>query len=171
MSRPEGAVRWYRGVLFSVGVIAVAGFGALSLGAAAAESASSELQPRLVAETQETGSIGEPAAAPDGPVAEDQRAHELFLDGMEKLAAGRTEWAQRTFESVIARFPGSQAATRARRELGAIYRNGASPQAAGPDTGKAGSAPQEQSALPIGATPGVGAGVAAQRIHPDHAAQ
>jgi hypothetical protein len=52
MSRPEGAVRWYRVVLFSSRVIAGAGFAALSLPAAAAENAFSELQPRLVAETQ-----------------------------------------------------------------------------------------------------------------------
>jgi peptidoglycan-associated lipoprotein len=153
MSRPEGAVRWYRGVQLKVGVIAVAGFAALSLAAAAAESGSSELQPRLVAETQEAGSMGEPAAAADDSGPEDQRARELFLDGMEKLAAGRTEWAQRTFESVIARFPGSQAAARARRELGAIYRSGAAPQVAGPDTGKADPAVQGHQAQPIGANP------------------
>src|SRR5262245_16547582 len=157
MSRPEGVVRRYRGVLFSVGVIAV-GCAGSCLAAAAAENASSELQPRLGAEAaQATGSIGEPAPPSDGLAADDQRAQELFLDGMEKLAAGRTEWAQRTFESVIARFPGSHAATRARRELGAIYGNSASSQAARPDPGKAALAPQEQSALPeqqpIGATP------------------
>jgi peptidoglycan-associated lipoprotein len=153
MSRPEGVVRWYRRVLFNVGVITVTSIAALRLTAAAAESGSSELEPRLVAETQETSSIDESAATPDDSGPEDQRAHELFLDGMEKLAAGRTEWAQRTFESVIARFPGSQAAMLARRELGSIYRNGAVSQEARPDTGRIDPPSQAQTAQPIGASP------------------
>jgi peptidoglycan-associated lipoprotein len=153
MSRPVGAVRWYRVVLLNVGVIAAAGCTALSLAAAAAESGSSELQPRLVAETQKPGSIGEPATIPDDLGPEDLRAHELYLDGMEKLAAGRIEWAQRTLESVIARFPGSVAAARARHELGAIYRNGTDPQIAAPDTGEAGLSAQAPAPQPIGANP------------------
>lgn len=47
-----------------------------------------------------------------------ERAEELYLDGIEKLQAGRRAWARRTFESVIARYPRTTAAVRARRKLG-----------------------------------------------------
>jgi outer membrane protein OmpA-like peptidoglycan-associated protein len=56
----------------------------------------------------------------------EQRAHELYLDAMEKLDAGRDAWAQKTFETLIARFPQSTAASLARRQLGTLYRRGAS---------------------------------------------
>jgi len=51
-----------------------------------------------------------------------ERAEELYLDGMEKLQAGRRAWARRTFESVIARYPRTPAAERARRKLGDLFR-------------------------------------------------
>ena len=41
----------------------------------------------------------------DGTYGPEQRAQELYLDGMDKLGGGHREWAQETFESVIARFP------------------------------------------------------------------
>lgn len=50
-----------------------------------------------------------------------ERAEELYLDGMEKLQAGRRTWAQRTFESLISRYPKTPAADRARRKLGDLY--------------------------------------------------
>lgn len=50
-----------------------------------------------------------------------ERAEELYLDGMEKLQAGRREWARRTFENLIARYPQTPAADRARRQLGDLY--------------------------------------------------
>lgn len=50
-----------------------------------------------------------------------ERAEELYLDGMEKLQAGRRAWAQRTFESLISRYPKTPAADRARRKLGDLY--------------------------------------------------
>jgi outer membrane protein OmpA-like peptidoglycan-associated protein len=54
----------------------------------------------------------------------EQRAQELYLDAMEKLDAGRDEWAQKTFEDLVARFPQSTAAALARRQLGALYQRG-----------------------------------------------
>jgi len=50
-----------------------------------------------------------------------ERAEELYLDGMEKLQAGRRAWARRTFENLIARYPQTAAADRARRQLGDLY--------------------------------------------------
>ncbi len=50
----------------------------------------------------------------------EQRAQELYLDGMEKLDAGHAEWARKTFDSLLARFPDSAAADLARRQLGAL---------------------------------------------------
>lgn len=50
-----------------------------------------------------------------------ERAEELYLDGMEKLQAGRREWARRTFQSLIDRYPQTPAAKRARRRLGDLY--------------------------------------------------
>ncbi len=61
----------------------------------------------------------------------EQRAQELYLDAMEKLDAGRDAWAQKTFEMLIARFPQSTAAGLARRQLGMLYRRGASKTALG----------------------------------------
>jgi len=56
-----------------------------------------------------------------------ERAEELYLDGMEKLQAGRRAWAQRTFESLISRYPKTSAADRARRKLGDLYGDAARP--------------------------------------------
>jgi peptidoglycan-associated lipoprotein len=56
-----------------------------------------------------------PSASPFyGP---DQRAEELYLDGVEKLAAGHADFARQTFESVISRYPATEAAEYARRDL------------------------------------------------------
>lgn len=51
-----------------------------------------------------------------------QRAQELYLDGLEKLEAGHLDFAQRTFEQLIALYPDSQAAGLARSELAGLYR-------------------------------------------------
>lgn len=48
----------------------------------------------------------------------EQRAAELYLDGVEKLAGGHPDYARQTFESVVARFPGTEAADSARQQLG-----------------------------------------------------
>jgi peptidoglycan-associated lipoprotein len=53
---------------------------------------------------------------------EDQRAEELYLDGVEKLEVGHRDFARQTFEQVIARYPASAAAANARRQLGELYR-------------------------------------------------
>jgi outer membrane protein OmpA-like peptidoglycan-associated protein len=58
----------------------------------------------------------------EGTFGPEQRAQELYKDGIEKLSGGHREWAQLTFESVVARFPDSAAAGLARRRLGELYR-------------------------------------------------
>jgi len=47
----------------------------------------------------------------------EQRAAELYLDGVEKLAGGHPDYARQTFESVVARFPGTEAADNAHEQL------------------------------------------------------
>jgi len=47
----------------------------------------------------------------------EQRASELYGDGLEKLEAGHSDFARTTFESVLARYPDTPAAERARRLL------------------------------------------------------
>jgi peptidoglycan-associated lipoprotein len=70
----------------------------------------------------------------EGTYGPEQRAQELYLDGIEKLSGGHRDIAQQMFESVIARFPDSAAAGLARRRLGELYRaigtNDGSPEAA-----------------------------------------
>ena len=48
---------------------------------------------------------------------------------MDKLGGGHREWAQETFETVIARFPDSAAAGLARQRLGDLYRGTSPPSA------------------------------------------
>ncbi len=55
----------------------------------------------------------------------EERAQELYLDGMEKLEAGHSDWARTTFEGLVARYPATTAATLARRQLGDLYRGDA----------------------------------------------
>lgn len=50
----------------------------------------------------------------------EQRAQELYLDGLEKLEAGHADWASRTFEDLIKRYPETSAASLARRRLGEL---------------------------------------------------
>lgn len=70
------------------------------------------------------------AAAATTYGAED-RARELYLDGVEKLAAGHRDSARQTFEQLIARYPTATVAEDARRQLGGLYRSDASDAAAG----------------------------------------
>ena len=53
----------------------------------------------------------------------EERAQELYLDGVEKLAAGHRDFARQTFEQLIARYPTAAVAKDARRQLGELYRN------------------------------------------------
>jgi len=55
----------------------------------------------------------------------EERAQELYLDGMEKLEAGHSDGARTTFEGLLARYPATAAATLARRQLGGLYRSDA----------------------------------------------
>lgn len=48
---------------------------------------------------------------------DEARAEELYIDGVEKLSAGHSAYARQTFESVIARYPSTDAAASARRQL------------------------------------------------------
>jgi peptidoglycan-associated lipoprotein len=68
-----------------------------------------------------------------GAYGSEQRAEELYLDGVEKLDAGHRDFARQTFEQLIARYPSTAAAANARRELGELYRDGASRTAAADD--------------------------------------
>jgi len=47
----------------------------------------------------------------------EQRASELYVDGLEKLEAGHPDFARATFESVLSKYPDTPAAERARRAL------------------------------------------------------
>jgi len=72
----------------------------------------------------------EPFAGRSGAAYNDaQRAQELYLDGVEKLSAGHTDFARETFSSVIARFPSTPAAADARRQLGKLDGRASAPQA------------------------------------------
>lgn len=73
------------------------------------------------------------AYATPGTYSTEQRAEELYLDGVEKLEAGHRDFARQTFEQLIARYPSTAAATSARRELGQLYRNDASHTATADD--------------------------------------
>ena len=56
---------------------------------------------------------------------------ELYLDGVEKLAAGHRDFARQTFEQLVARYPTASVAEDARRQLGELYRSGSSDAAIG----------------------------------------
>lgn len=159
MLRPESGVRGRRGAWLTAMLGAVGIFGSLNVAHAGPSHANpypgtglDASRTQAVAEARDQGSAGRPAGGLGDVDDQEQRAQELYLDGVEKLGAGRREWAQQTFESVIARFPNSAAATLARRELGSIYRGGATPLAATPQ------APAKAVALPAQAegTPEIG---------------
>jgi len=61
----------------------------------------------------------------------EERAQELYLDGVEKLAAGHRDFARQTFEQLVARYPTASVAEDARRQLGELYRSGSSDAAIG----------------------------------------
>ena len=58
----------------------------------------------------------------------EQRASELYVDGLEKLEAGHRDFARSTFESVLARYPDTPAAESARRALEGPVLNAHQPQ-------------------------------------------
>jgi peptidoglycan-associated lipoprotein len=62
-------------------------------------------------------------SAVSSPHGGEQRAEELYLDGLEKLAAGHSDFARETFESVVERYPATEAAEEARRQLSQIKSN------------------------------------------------
>jgi len=96
--------------------------------AAAPQHAAADLSAKLSAPApRHIGVPGERKLAGNesGAYGSEQRAQELYLDAMEKLDAGRDAWAQKTFETLIARFPQSTAAGLARRQLGTLYRRAA----------------------------------------------
>jgi len=119
---------------------------ALSLSAKRpAVAAATESAPQALAgERKLAGTFEEPF----GP---EQRAQELYLDGMEKLEAGRRAWAKTTFEDLIARFPDSTAAALARRQLGTLNRSGTAQAATVP------GARVETAAAPAGVAAAIGA--------------
>lgn len=62
--------------------------------------------------------VADPSAVrSSGQYGDDQRAEELYLDGVEKLAAGHGDYARETFQSVVTRYPSTEAATNARQRL------------------------------------------------------
>jgi outer membrane protein OmpA-like peptidoglycan-associated protein len=63
----------------------------------------------------------------------EQRAEELYLDGIEKLQAGHRDFARDTFEQLVARYPSSAAANDARRQLGELYHQDSHADANAPD--------------------------------------
>jgi outer membrane protein OmpA-like peptidoglycan-associated protein len=65
--------------------------------------------------------------APHAGYSGEQRAEELYLDGIEKLQAGHRDFARDTFEQLVARYPSSAAANDARRQLGELYHHDHSP--------------------------------------------
>lgn len=63
----------------------------------------------------------EPGAVPaSADYGNEQRADELYRDGLEKVAGGHSDFARETFESVIAHYPSTTAAENARRQLGSL---------------------------------------------------
>lgn len=70
------------------------------------------------------------ASNPSSGYTADQRAEELYLDGLEKLSAGHEDVARETFQSVIARYPTSGAAEQARRDLAELNAGSSSASAA-----------------------------------------
>jgi peptidoglycan-associated lipoprotein len=82
------------------------------------------------------------SGSPSSAFSNDQRAEELYTDGVEKLVAGHKAFARETFGSVIARYPSTDAARRAQQRLGELNGIGAAesdasraPMAPGPVTG------------------------------------
>lgn len=127
MFRPEGGSgRRRRAVLVGAVLLAVAGFDPLTAAHAFPSDPQPSAEPSTLPDTDrnETAAAAEDKERLAGDVAYglEQRAQELYLDGMEKLDGGHRDWARQTFETLIARFPDSTAAGLARRRLGELYR-------------------------------------------------
>ncbi len=142
MSRPEvGSDRRRSAVLVGALVLVLAGLGSLSAARAFPTQSPSPADDAGYAGTKRGSADpaideGSDRFSPEAEVTygPEQRAQELYLDGLEKLNGGHRDWAQQTFETVIARFPDSAAAGLARRRLGDLYRGtpaeSATPEAA-----------------------------------------
>lgn len=144
MLRPGGESGGHKGTLVRLvlAAFALSCANLTSLGAtqaAAAESGASGISQTVTGSVppEEEPKVAGNSAETYGP---EQRAHELYVDAVEKLDAGRAAWAQKTFETVIARFPQSHAAAQARVQLGILYRRGAT------EGGPAQTAPIESAA-------------------------
>jgi outer membrane protein OmpA-like peptidoglycan-associated protein len=119
------------GVLLSA--IAAAPATAQSNATAQSDSGGRALTPQSPAETGSidqqrgfvagAGGVNRIAGRRAGDYGPEQRAQELYLDALEKLEGGHDEWASRTFEDLIARYPGTSAASLARRRLGELRDN------------------------------------------------
>jgi outer membrane protein OmpA-like peptidoglycan-associated protein len=101
-----------------------------------------------VAAAQTAASTGSKSERDAGGTYEEQRAHELYLDATEKLDAGQPAWAEDAFETLIARFPNTAAATLARRQLDALYGG----EAVGA-TDKTAEVPPGKASISIGSSP------------------
>jgi outer membrane protein OmpA-like peptidoglycan-associated protein len=130
MVRPEGgSITGRVGLRAGVLLLAVAFHSVTPVHATAPAAAGPlDARDRAAASGQRLQRLAGGASEAYGP---EQRAQELYLDGMEKLDGGHGAWAQQTFETLIARFPETTAAALARRRLGELYRGGAMKPAAG----------------------------------------
>ena len=130
MSRPEvGSDRRRGATLVGVLLLAIAGLNSLSAAhafptqsATPRDDAGYADASRANSDTAMDEGWGVFLGDGEGTFGPEQRAQELYHDGLEKLDGGHRNWAQTTFESVIARFPDSAAAGLARRGLGDLYR-------------------------------------------------
>jgi peptidoglycan-associated lipoprotein len=154
MLRPVSKSRGHRGTLARLVLVAALALACADVAQAAALQASrltaepSAATPRRVAKGEHKLAGNESEAY--GP---EQRAQELYLDAMEKLDAGRDAWAQKTLETLIARFPQSTAAGLARRQLGTLHRRAAPPAAPAPHGSGKAFAPAVAATPPVGAGP------------------
>ncbi|MBI1649968.1 OmpA family protein [Hyphomicrobium sulfonivorans] len=72
---------------------------------------------------------------------DEQRARELYLDGIEKLQAGHDDVARRMFESVVLQFPETGSAQQAQNELSRLVDSAIHSVAEFPAIARAGTAP------------------------------
>jgi outer membrane protein OmpA-like peptidoglycan-associated protein len=117
------SAHWLLGCFVVLIIAAPAGVGAASFDSASlvtlatAKAAAPGSRPSTARTT-----AGRLAENRTGAYTPEQQAEELYLDGMEKLDAGHTDWARQTFEGLIARFPDSAAADHAHTRLGELDR-------------------------------------------------
>lgn len=167
MSRPEvGSGRRRSAVFVGALLLALAGLDSISAArafptqsAAPSDEAGYADAGRDNSDTASDESWGQLPADGEGTYGPEERAQELYLDGLEKLGGGHRDWAQTTFEAVIARFPNSAAAGLARSRLGDLYRGTPAESAAAPDASQVAAPLASRAAVappPPAATPGRG---------------